>query len=215
MQRLSIEAKAINPKAELTLINRIKGPEGYKVWSIPKYNGLYLFSRKAIATEQELKQVLAFFDRTMDEDVASLMAYGFEGRHYKLDADGKVILPEETSQLRVYEVNPLNSLMIADVGNPHIREVAQKEQLTALADQLSRDNEQFLVDDPTVALTSPTYDEKNAELSAIIADATYNYILGNLDAAGFAREVEKWHTSGGNLIIQEYGEAEKVGEEEE
>ncbi|WP_339220178.1 extracellular solute-binding protein [Paenibacillus sp. FSL H8-0332] len=207
VQRLSIEAKAINPKAELTLINRIKGPDGYKVWSIPKYNGLYLFSRKAIATEQELKQVLGFFDRTMDEDVANLMAYGFEGRHYKLDVYGKVILPEETSQLRVYEVNPLNSLMIADVGNTHIKEVAQKEQLTALADQLSRDNEQFLVDDPTVSLTSPTYDEKNAELSAIIVDATYNYILGNIDAAGFAGEVEKWKTSGGSLIIQEYGEA--------
>jgi putative aldouronate transport system substrate-binding protein len=208
VQRLSIEAKAINPKAELTLINRIKGPDGYKVWSIPKYNGLYLFSKKAIATEQELKQVLRFFDRTMDKDVANLMAYGFEGRHYMLDEDGKVILPEETSQLRVYEVNPLYSLMIADISNKNIMEVAQKEQLTALADQLSQDNEQFLVDDPTVRLTSPTYDEKNAELSAIITDATYNYILGNINAEEFGQEVEKWQTSGGSMIIQEYTEAE-------
>lgn len=208
VQRLSIEAKAINPQAELTLINRIKGPDGYKVWSIPKYNGLYLFSKKAIATEQELKQVLGFFDRTMDKDVANLMVYGFEGRHYLLDGEGKVILPEETSQLRVFEVNPLYSLMIADIGNKNIMEVAQKEQLTALADQLSQDNEQFLVDDPAVRLTSATYDEKNAELSAIIVDATYNYILGNIDADGFAGEVEKWQASGGSMIIQEYTEAE-------
>jgi putative aldouronate transport system substrate-binding protein len=136
------------------------------------------------------------------------MVYGFEGRHYMLDEDGKVILPEETSQLRVYEVNPLYSLMIADISNKNIMEVAQKEQLTALADQLSRDNEQFLVDDPTVRLTSPTYDEKNAELSAIITDATYNYILGNINAEEFGQEVEKWQTSGGSMIIQEYTEAE-------
>ncbi|KAI7257833.1 hypothetical protein KC345_g10683 [Hortaea werneckii] len=197
----------MNPKAELTLVNRIKGPDGYRVWSIPKYNGLYLFSKKAIATEQELKQVLRFFDRTMDKDVANLMVYGFEGRHYTLE-NGKVILPEETSELRVNEVSPLYSLMIADVGNKNIMEVAQKEQLTALADQLSQDNEQFLVDDPAVRLTSPTYDEKNAELSAIITDATYNYILGNITAEEFGQEVEKWRNSGGNLIIQEYTEAE-------
>lgn len=144
----------------------------------------------------------------MDKDVANLMVYGFEGRHYQLDGEGKVILPEETSQLRVFEVNPLYSLMIADIGNNNIMEVAQKEQLTALADQLSQDNEQFLVDDPTVRLTSATYDEKNAELSAIIVDATYNYILGKIDADGFASEVEKWQTSGGSMIIQEYMEAE-------
>lgn len=125
VQRLSSEAQAINPAAEFTLINRIKGPNGYKVWSIPNYNGLYLFSKKAIATEQELKQVLGFFDRTMDRDVANLMKYGFEGRHYKLEG-GKVILPEETSQLRVNEVNPLYSLMIADFGNKNIMEVEKK-----------------------------------------------------------------------------------------
>lgn len=211
VQRLSSEAQAINPAAEFTLINRIKGPNGYKVWSIPNYNGLYLFSKKAIATEQELKQVLGFFDRTMDRDVANLMKYGFEGRHYKLEG-GKVILPEETSQLRVNEVNPLYSLMIADFGNKNIMEVEKKEQLTALADQLSKDNEQFLVDDPTLRLSSPTYDEKNVELSTIIVDATYNYIIGNITVEEFNEQVEKWRTSGGNLIIQEYTVAEARAE---
>ncbi len=208
VQRLSIEAQALNPKAKFTLINRIKGPNGYKVWSIPKYNGLYIFSKKAIETEAELKQILGFFDRTMDKDVANLMMYGFEGRHYQI-ADGKVILPEETSQLRVNEVNPLYSLMIADVSNKNIMEVAKKEKLTALADQLIKDNESFLVNDPTVPLSSQTYDEKNAELSTIIVDATYNYILGNLTVGEFEQEVEKWKQNGGNSIIQEYNEAEE------
>lgn len=203
VQRLSIETKALNPEAKLTLVNRIKGPAGYKVWSIPKYNGLFLFSKKAIPTEDELKQVLGFFDRTMDKDVANLMRYGVEGRHYQVE-HGKVILPEETSQLRVNEVNPLYSLMIADISNTNIMEVAQKEQLTDLADQLSKDNEQFLVDDPTVQFSSPTFDDKNVELSAMITDATYNYILGKIDLEGFKEVTERWMLSGGEMIIEEY-----------
>ncbi|MNI70498.1 Lipoprotein LipO precursor [compost metagenome] len=150
--------------------------------------------------------MLHFFDRTMDKDVANLMMYGIEGRHYKLE-NGKVILPENTSQLRVNEVSPLYSLMIADISNKNILEVAQKEQLTALADQLSQDNEQFLVDDPTITLSSPTYDEKNVELSTIIVDATYNYIIGNISAEDFNEEVEEWKAGGGAMIMQEYTEA--------
>lgn len=203
VQRLSIEARALNPDADFTLVNRIEGPEGYKVWSIPNYNGLFLFSKKTIPTEQELKQILQFFDRTMDKDVANLMMYGVEGRHYRID-NSKVILPEETSQLRVNEVSPLYSLMIADIGNANIMKVAKKEQLTYLADQLSEDNESFVVNDPTVSLSSPTFDEKNAELSALIADATYNYILGNIDVEGFAQEIDRWRRNGGDQIMEEY-----------
>lgn len=203
VQRLSIEARAIHPDAEFSLVNRIKGPYGYKVWSIPNYNGLYLFSKKALPTEKELREVLDFFDRTMDKDVANLMMYGFEGRHYYTE-NGKVILPEETSQLRVNEVNPLYTLVISDIGNKHIMEVAKKEHLTYIAEQLSKDNESFLVEDPTIQLSSPTFDEKNAELSAIIGDATYNYILGHMDAEGFRQEIEHWKLSGGETIIREF-----------
>ncbi|MDU4694690.1 MAG: extracellular solute-binding protein [Paenibacillus sp.] len=206
VQRLSIEARAINPDADFTLVNRIQGPYGYKVWSIPNFNGLYLFSKKMIPTEQDLRDALRFFDRTMDRDVANLMMYGFEGRHYRTE-NGKVILPEETSQLRVNEVNPLYSLMIADIGNPNLMEVAQKEQLTQIAEQLSKDNEAFLVDDPTVRLSSPTYDERSAELSTIIGDATYNYILGRLNAEGFQQEIERWKQNGGQAVIREFEEA--------
>ncbi|MUG85334.1 extracellular solute-binding protein [Paenibacillus timonensis] len=206
VQRLSIEARAMNPNADFTLVNRINGPYGYKVWSIPNFNGLYLFSKKMIPTEQDLKVALGFFDRTMDKDVANLMMYGLERRHYKIE-NGKVILPEETSQLRVNEVNPLYSLMIADISNPNLMDVAQKEHLTQIAEQLSKDNEAFLVDDPTVRLSSPTYDEKSAELSTIISDATYHYILGRIDAEGFRQEIVRWKQSGGQAVIREFEDA--------
>lgn len=205
-QRLYDEAKKINPKVEYVLVNRIAGPKGYRVWSIPNYNGLYLFSKKAIKTEDELREILAFFDRTMDKDVSNLMRYGFEGRHHTV-TDGIVTLPDSSSALRVQEVNALHALMIADLSNPNLMEVEEREHLMALAEDLSEDNENFLVKDPTVSLESPTYDEKGVELQKIISDATYNYIIGNLDEAGFYNEVERWKRTGGSQIIEEFNKA--------
>ncbi|OMF37280.1 ABC transporter substrate-binding protein [Paenibacillus sp. FSL H8-0548] len=206
VQRLSDEAKQINPDARFTLVNRMQGPEGYRVWSIPNYNGLYLFSKKAIRTEEELLEQLAFFDRTMDKDVANLMRYGIEGKHYTMDGE-QVQLPEATSQLRVSEVNALYSLMIADLSNPNLLKVAEKESMWELADRLSADNEKFIVKDPTIGLESRTYDEKSMELYKIVSDATYRYVLGQISAEGFYQEVERWKRSGGSMMMSEYTDA--------
>jgi len=205
-QRLAEETLKVNPQAEVTIVNRISGPQGFKVWSIPNYNGLYVFSRKAIADEEQLKAVLRFFDRTMDADVSNLMRYGFEGRHH-VKQDGQVYLPQESYSLRVSEVNQLHMLMIADLSNPNLLPVKNSEPLTELAERLSEDNNQFLIEDPTVSLDSATYDERGAELYKIITDATFNYILGHLDDEGFLAEVERWRVSGGDRIKQEYMES--------
>mgnify|MGYP001217451617 CR=1 FL=1 len=205
-QRLAEETMKVNPEAELTIVNRISGPQGFKIWSIPNYNGLYVFSRKAIADEEQLRAVLGFFDRSMDADVSNLMRYGFVNRHHVM-LDDKVYLPQETYSLRVSEVNQLHTLMIADLSNPNLLPVKNYEPLTELAERLSEDNNQFLVEDPTVSLDSATYDERGSELYKIITDATFNYILGHLDDEGFLAEVERWRTSGGDKIKQEYMES--------
>ncbi|GGI47092.1 putative ABC transporter peptide-binding protein YtcQ [Paenibacillus marchantiophytorum] len=206
VQRLSDEVQLANPQAKLTLVNHIEGPKGFQIWSIPNYSALYLFSKKAIRTEVELKQMLQFFDRTMDKDIANLMKYGLEGRHYTTIGD-KVQLTEETSKLRVNEVNALYALMIADLNNPQVKQLAESESLLQLADRLSTDNEKYAIKDPTLGLESKTYDERGVELYKIISDATYNYMLGKLDQAGFQREIERWKRSGGEQIIAEYNEA--------
>lgn len=205
VQRLADAAKLFNPDARFALVNRIEGPQGYRIWSIPNFNGLYLFSKKAIKTEEELLQILRFFDRSMEKDVANLMKFGFEGRHYTVEND-RVILPEENQEMRNNEVSVIYTLMIADLSNPNIMKVGKQDNLTATAEKLSEDNEKFIVRDPTVGLKSNTYDEKGGELYKIVSDATYNYILGHLDEDGFGREIERWKKGGGQDIIREYTE---------
>ena len=203
VQRLADESHKVNPDARFTLVNRIAGPQGYKVWAIPNYNGLFLFSKKAMKTEDELRQMLAFFDRSMDADIVNRLKYGLEGRHYER-VGGEVLLPDDMTLLRANEISSLYTLMVADSSNPNLMKVAQQESLSALADRLVEDNEKFIVQDPSVGLESATNDDKGTELYKIISDATYNYMLGNMDEAGFTKEVERWEKGGGSQIAQEY-----------
>jgi len=203
VQRLADESHKVDPDASFTLVNRIAGPQGYKVWAIPNYNGLFLFSKKAMKTENELRQMLAFFDRSMDSDIVNRLKYGLEGRHYERVGD-EVLLPEAQTLMRANEISSLYTLMVADSSNPNLMKVAQQETLSALADRLVEDNEKFIVRDPSEGLESATNDDKGTELYKIISDATYNYMLGNIDEAGFRKEVERWKKGGGSQIAREY-----------
>jgi len=209
VQRLYEEAKQFNEQLEFTVVNRIEGPLGYRIWSIPNYNGVYLFSKKAIATEEELMKVLRFFDRTMDADVANLLHYGIKDKHYYVEND-KVILSEELASIRTKEIDALYSLMIASYSNENIMEIAQQHPLWSYAEQLVEDNDKFIVPDPTVGLESMTFDERGSELFKLISDATYNYILGATTEEQFKDQVKQWRKNGGNQIIKEYEASYKL-----
>ncbi|MBD2845525.1 extracellular solute-binding protein [Paenibacillus sp. IB182496] len=202
-QRLADSAVALDPQAAFTLVNRIQGPAGLRVWAMPGYGGMFLFSKSAVQTKEELHQILAFFDRSMDADVSNMMRYGFEGRHHER-ADGEVVLPPEQEQLRVDEVNAMHTLMIGELSNPNLLPIAELRPLAELAETLIKDNTRFVVRDATANLESARDDESGLELQGIITDATYNFMLGYLDEQGFRREVQRWKDSGGARIIEEY-----------
>lgn len=205
-QRLHDNTMELNPDAEFTLVNRIEGSLGYRIWAFPNYGGLYLFSKTAIKTEEELLQIISFYNRTMDEDVSNLMRYGIEGKHYYVENE-QAVLPDELESLRLNEVNSMHMLMIADISNNNILPIQERRPLTNLADGLIKDNNQFTVKDATDNLVSQIDEEVGQAIQKILSDATYDYILGNIDEQGFYDEVERWKDSGGADIIQEYNES--------
>jgi putative aldouronate transport system substrate-binding protein len=207
-QRLQEQMRKTNPNAELTLVNRIRGPEGYGIWSIPDYSGVFLFSKKAIPSERDLRTILQFFDRTMDPDVGNFLKFGQEGKHYTVQ-DSKVVMNQTASESFNQDIRPLYSLMIANLSNPNLLKPSDKDQdrLMLLANKLAEDNESFLIRDPTVGLSSMTNDAQGATIAPIIANATYNYILGKIDLAGFQKEIAAWKQSGGDAITAEFNAA--------
>ncbi|MNN96722.1 Lipoprotein LipO precursor [compost metagenome] len=71
------------------------------------------------------------------------------------------------------------------------------------------ENEQYAIPNPALTLDSPTYAERGKELDQQIADAQTLYIMGKIDDEGWKAEVERWRSSGGDRIAQEYKEAYK------
>jgi len=197
------DAKELDPDIEYDVHNYIEGPNGeFGTWSIPGFGSLFLFPKSATETEEELKEILAFYNEMMGPEVANLLYWGIEDEHYTL-IDGKAKVTEDQQKFD-REVKPYLSL---EVGEPETNgryegylDYAPKEK----SEELFKDNEDYLIHDPTITLVSDTFTRDGERLQKIIDDATFNYILGEIDLDDFNKEIEKWEEQGGSKIIEEY-----------
>ncbi|XEC93288.1 extracellular solute-binding protein [Paenibacillus tarimensis] len=196
------------PGVELDVANRIEGADGHLgVWSVPGFGNMVLFPKSSVKTEEELKNVLAFFNQLMNPEIYNLIHYGIEGRHYEL-IEGKASLFKDSDKVAVNdrEVRPLLSLRL---GGPETVDglVAYVDNdLQQKTNDAIEDNNNILMNDPAAAYNSPTKDQMGVQLQQIITDATYQYMMGQLDEKGFQAAVDKWRKDGGDNIIKEYNE---------
>lgn len=203
VQSLNPKLIELNKEAKMDVANRIKGPNGKEgVWAIPGYGSAVMFPKNAVKTEKELKSILAFFDKLMSPELANLIYYGVEGKHYTLQ-EGKVVVTDD-SKLFDREVKPYQALQVGGPSTVKMLESFWKLSVKAKAEQLVLDNNKILINDPTAPLDSKTYAERGVRLQEIIKDATYKFMLSSIDEAAFKAEVEKWRKEGGDKIIEEY-----------
>lgn len=194
------------PDAVLDAHSMVKSADGnIHQWMIPGYNNLVLFPKTAIKDEAELKKVLAFFDKMMTPEVANLMYWGIEGTHYTV-VDGKAKASDD-QELTEREVKGYKDSVIGESETNGMYESLNDLPGRIHAEELVKENEQYGVKDPTAALDSATYAEKGVELQQIMTDATYKYIYGQIDKAGFEKEIENWKKQGGEKIIEEFNAA--------
>ncbi len=203
VQRLQQELARHDTEAELDVQSLIAGPTGqYGIWAIPGYGNVLLFPKESVRTEEELRRILAFYDAMMTPKIANLMFWGIEGRHYTIE-DGKAVESEDHARIDL-EVRNYRGLLI---GEPETngRYVASRTVPAAVkAETLIDLNEQYVIQDPTGPLYSPTDVEKGALLQEIITNATYEYILGDMDGEGFDAAIQSWLDQGGAQMMQEY-----------
>ncbi|AWV32851.1 MULTISPECIES: extracellular solute-binding protein [Paenibacillus] len=191
------------PDAVLDTHSMVAGPDGkFAQWMIPGYNNVVLFPKSAVKDEAELKKILAFFDAMMTPEVANLMYWGIEGVHYTVE-DGKA-KPADDKELIEREVKGFKDSVIGEYETNGMYQSYNVLPGRIHAEELVLENVKVGVPDPTAAMDSATYTEKGVELQQIITDATYKYIYGQIDKAGFEKEVENWKSRGGAKIIEEY-----------
>ena len=197
------DAVELNPDLVYDVHNYVAGPNGeFTVWSNPGYNNEIVFPKSAIKTEEELKDVLAFFDLMMTPEFSNLVQWGVEGEHYTVENGFAVV--GENQDLIEREVFAYNMLGIGEPETNGRYESQHTYEPRQKVEELILENDKHLIHDPTLTLDSDTYVRDGARLQEIINDATYNYMLGEIDMAGFDAEVEKWKSQGGSKIIEEY-----------
>ncbi|GGO04055.1 extracellular solute-binding protein [Saccharibacillus kuerlensis] len=200
-------AKGIQDDMELVLVNNITstGNEADRaIWAANNgIGGLLAFPRSEVKDEAELKRVLKFVNDLMDEETYALMTYGIEGTHYKLDDQGAATILD--SDLWQQEVQPFAASRPKESGY----DIHDSDPLKQESDKLIAENADYAVLNPAYSLESETYNTQGSELQKMITDATYKYILGEIDRSGFDTAVENWKNSGGAAIISEYEAAYK------
>jgi len=85
-------ARVKNQKSdsEVDFFSRLTGPKGERIRAEAGSNGFLAFPKASVKTEEELKQILAFFEKMNDEEMATLFHWGVEGVHFKAE-NGKAV----------------------------------------------------------------------------------------------------------------------------
>lgn len=182
----------------------VEGPNGRKVPGESGNNGFLAIPKSSVKTEAEMKKVLAFMDKLMDPPMATLLVKGIEGKHWQDGGDVTLPLNRDAD---VKEVKPYRDTLPQRNENYNIAKPMKQPDLFRKNQKIGRENEQFVVTNPALTLTSATFLEKGKELEQIITDAETKFIMGKIDEAGWKAEIEKWKKAGGDKLMQEYKEA--------
>lgn len=181
----------------------IVGPKGARSQATTGYGSLFLFSKTSIKDLATLKKVLAFEDRLGDRRMQDTCSYGIEGRHYNIIPGGWIKVVQD-DKIPKNELNDLNQIL-PFIPSTNLTPTEQKPWVVQYEKQM-KDNEKYVVGDPTLAFVSPTMGTKGAQLNTIVEDARVQFIVGQIDEKGFNDAVALWRRSGGDQVIKEFND---------
>ncbi len=196
------QVQDIDKNAKLDLVQLIDGPKGQRIQATKGYNGVFMFPKTSVKTEERLKRLLDFVDKTADPDMQNLHRWGIEGPHFEVK-DGNRVRTREQYELFMYSANHLGQIY-HDNSEHVIPDISDEDRIKV--NRMYIENEPYVIHNPAEPLISDTYTEKGSELDKIIEDAKTKYIMGAIDMAGWKKAVAQWRKLGGDKIIQEYGE---------
>ena len=208
-KNLQTMAAGIQDNMEIALVNDMTSDSNSEraIWSAGNgIGGLLAFPRSEVKDEAELKRLLKFVNDLLEPETYTLMTYGMEGTHYKLNDDGAYEIINQ--DLWQQEVQPFASSRPKENGYG----LKDPNPVKALADEMIAENEKYAVFNPAVPLEAPTYTTQGSELQKIITDATYQYILGEITLDDYKEAVKNWNEQGGKTIKEEYKAAYKAAE---
>ncbi|MEL7976659.1 extracellular solute-binding protein [Isoptericola sp. F-RaC21] len=159
--------------------------------------GWLSFPKSEVKDEAELKRVLGFADKLLDEEAYGLMTNGIEGEHYSMDDDGVVTIEDQTAWEQ--EVQPYSSSRLSE----KVVTYKSTEPYVDEGNEKMLENEKYAVVNPTQSLSSDAYDRQWTTVHDAAKDAYNKYIVGQIEMADYEAAIEKLRGQGLDDIEQE------------
>jgi len=166
------------------------------------HQGYVAISTVGAKTLADLHYHLDFMDKLNNAQGITIMNWGAEGVNFTRNSDGTVTqIPAAQITGGRDVLQGLNQFrMLSDIGAV-LRPNAYQTKHIAVFAQIQPHG---VVNPVTpIALLSPTWTLRSSTLNTIIVDAVINYIMGNIDIAGFNREKARWYSEGGQQAMGE------------
>ncbi|MEU2199872.1 hypothetical protein [Isoptericola sp. NPDC019482] len=158
--------------------------------------GWLAIPKTEVQDEAQLKKVLAFIDKLMDEKAYTLMTDGVEGTHYSVD-DDVVTITDQTAWEQ--EVQPYASSRPSE--NAFLRESA-----TAYVDEANEKMTEQAPDavlNPAQTLTSEAFDRQWSTLEEKANDAYNKYLSGQIEMPEYEAIIDGLGGQGLDTITEE------------
>lgn len=188
--------------ANMTVTAQFDTPAGKVVAPTDGFAGILAVSKSSVKTEEELARCLTFLDRCNDEYAQNLFTYGLEGPDYTKNADGTITKTASTIP-SLGDHDGFNQIMTNVIDLTY--KVKPATELAAQVLETQAENMAYMVSNPGKALlrTSETYNSVGSQLDQMISDARIQFIVGELDEAGWNSVINSWKQQGGEQVIKE------------
>ena len=193
------------PTAEISRNYLLTDPSGKQVinstLSIGGMGGL-LIPKAAVKDEETVKKILDVLNKLLTVgDGDKLLTVGVKDLHYTENTDGTITVSDEQRKLRVSDGS---SEVFASIVPRRVVNHDYGQGMTDV-DRITAEfvaNEAFAVPDLSVGKLNPDQLNLDASIATIISDARVQFIMGQIDEAGFDKAVADWMAQGGNELIE-------------
>lgn len=201
MLAFETRVKSHNKGAKIDGVSALQGPAGKRTVADRGSNGILMFPKSKVKTEEQLKQLLGFFDKLSEKPMVDLLEWGIQGTHYELK-DGKAVRTNQQSydnEVRFPYSLLLETIPVADIKTPGTVDPTTQRSL-----DIEADNSKYAVVDPAMVLISDTWNKQGQELLQILNDAKVKFVMGKIDENGWNQAVAQYKKAGGDKAAQEF-----------
>ena len=203
--------KELFPDGTIDVSQEIATPDGkVAMRAHAGYTGTLMFPKTTTKTEEELVPILKFFNTLGEDEHVMMLRWGQEGVHYTLE-DNTIVRTQEQQDQYSKDMGDTDQFHPYGLFYPYpVKEVDPLQQKVTDSMAAHVNDVVFDISDNYI---SDTEVELGATLSDILMNARMQYVLGEIDEAGWNEAVAKWKAAGGDQVAAEFTEQHQASQQ--